>query len=331
MVRVLLFGATGSIGYPIARALRRQGHTVYGVVRTEEKALDLVKEEITPILAEVSEVAAWEPILNEVDIVIDSSASKDGMSDEILNAIKGSSRVKNAKKFHPKIGFIYVSGIWVHGDSQKTVTDRIPVGKDAVTPPPELIAWRTGFEDRVLESRDVLDVAILRAGVVFGVERTLLGVWWAPFIEALKENKPRDPVTIVGNPEAVIGLVHKDDYAEAMLNAVEKFEIISQIGYPIFDIVSGHEKLERLNKTAAEILEITGEIKYQEPTDLFNKALNTSVVIDLSRSINYLGWQPKHGHFGRDAELYVKSFLYRTDYYSSMLAQLAAAAPQSNA
>jgi len=317
MVRIFLIGATGFVGNPIAIALRRQGHQVYALARDEPKAIELTKQETIPILGDVNEPEKWTPVLNLVDIIIDASPSGYGISDSILKSIKESSRITSAKRQHPKLGYIYVSGIWVHGDSSDLTTDRMPVVLDAVVKPAGVVSWRPKFEDDLLDSRNVLDVAILRAGVLFGGSGRLCDVWWKPLVGALKTNKLTQPITISGNPEATIALIHKDDYAEAVLAAVNKFEVVSQIGYPIFDIVGSQERLDDLNKAAAKVLQITGEIKYEKPNDPFIEAMSTSIIVDTNRSTTYLDWQPKHTSLIRNAEVYVKAYLFFTDYNSA--------------
>lgn len=205
--------------------MRRRGHTVYAVARTEEKTIELSKQEIIPILGDASQPETWVPALDLVDIVIDSSPSYGGISEGILKAIKGSRRVTSAKKHDPKIGYLYVSGVWVHGDSPELVTDRVPTGNHTDRKPVGVVSWRPAFEDSVLQSKDVIDVTILRAGVVFGGSGSLFALWWAPFVEALKTNKSHEPVTIKGRAETSLALVHKDDFAEAVLNSVEKVPI----------------------------------------------------------------------------------------------------------
>ncbi|KAJ6261455.1 hypothetical protein Dda_4125 [Drechslerella dactyloides] len=321
MVRVLLFGATGFIGNPLAAALRRRGHTVYAVVRSEAKAIELSKQELIPILGDASEPGTWTPVLDQVDIVIDGSPSYGGISKGILDNIKSSSRVASAKKSRPKLGFIYISGVWVYGDygdHPELVADTTPVGPDGPRKPTGLVSWRPEFENSVLESRDVIDVLIVRPGMVFGGHGSLFGVFWKPLVEALKANKTSEPVTLVGRPNATMTLVHKDDAAEAILNAVEKFETVSQISSPIFNLSAGHEKLGDINKTAAKVLGITGEIIHQAPTDPFSIAMSTSLLVDTTRSQQYLDWHPRHTSLIRNAEIYVKAHLYTTDYYSTV-------------
>ena len=47
---VFISGASGLIGLAVAKAFRRRGYTVLGLVRSEEKAKALQREEIIPIL-----------------------------------------------------------------------------------------------------------------------------------------------------------------------------------------------------------------------------------------------------------------------------------------
>ncbi|KAK6523736.1 hypothetical protein TWF281_001708 [Arthrobotrys megalospora] len=320
MVRVLVFGATGFVGNPIVQALRRHGHTVYAVARTEEKTIELSKQEIIPILGDAQQPETWVPALDLVDIVIDSSPSYGGISEGILKAIKESPRVTSARKHDPKIGYIYVSGVWVHGDSPELVTDRVPTGNHTDRKPSAIVGWRPTFEDSVLQSRDIIDVTILRAGVLFGGTGSLFALWWGPLVEALKKNKAHEPITVTGRANASIALIHKDDYAEAVLNTIEKFEAVSQIHYPIFNIVGGHEALGDINKAAANVLGITGELKHQEPAadNLFATAMSTSLLIDSTRGQSYLDWQPRHTSLIKNAEIYVKAYLYSTDYYATV-------------
>lgn len=157
-------------------------------------------------------------------MVIDASPSYGGISEGLVKAIKGSSRVKNAKKTDPKLGFVYVSGIWVHGESAEWTNDRVVAGTDQAVKPATIVSWRPAFENSLLEkeTRDVLDVAILRAGIVFGGSGSLFAAWWAPFVEALKTGKDKEEITITGKSDTALSLIHRDDFAEAVLKTVEK-------------------------------------------------------------------------------------------------------------
>ena len=48
-MKVLVTGATGYIGGAAARALRRAGHVVHGLVRSSDKEAELLRSEIIPV------------------------------------------------------------------------------------------------------------------------------------------------------------------------------------------------------------------------------------------------------------------------------------------
>ncbi|KAJ7622161.1 hypothetical protein FB45DRAFT_1006191 [Roridomyces roridus] len=65
-MKVLILGATGSVGFPIAQALVRGGHTIYGLARSESKAKTLAAEEVIPIDASNPSTESVDDILQTV-------------------------------------------------------------------------------------------------------------------------------------------------------------------------------------------------------------------------------------------------------------------------
>lgn len=47
---VFVTGAAGLVGLSVAKTFKRQGYIVYGLVRSEEKAKALLREEIIPVM-----------------------------------------------------------------------------------------------------------------------------------------------------------------------------------------------------------------------------------------------------------------------------------------
>ncbi|OBZ68987.1 hypothetical protein A0H81_11336 [Grifola frondosa] len=70
-MKVLVFGASGFAGLPVAQAFVRAGHIVYGQTRSAEKAKLLAAEEIIPVVAEVENTAAYVSLIATVDAVVD--------------------------------------------------------------------------------------------------------------------------------------------------------------------------------------------------------------------------------------------------------------------
>jgi len=72
MVRVLVTGANGLIGGGVALALRRAGHTVYGLIRNEKQQAKLLENEIIPVIGDGTDIKNWSSILTKVNVVIDT-------------------------------------------------------------------------------------------------------------------------------------------------------------------------------------------------------------------------------------------------------------------
>lgn len=247
MVKIFVFGATGFIGcklsvrsnstsvcsefckstVAVARALRTQGHRVYGLVRSTSKASELVKEEIIPILGKAENTDLWTGALEKlhIDVIVDCSGVMQGAMD-ILKACAAVSKKRidtlgeRGEKV-TKLGFVYVSGLWVHGDSKEYGNDLLPMGANAPIKPAELVAWRVDVENELLRQSKVLNGVILRAGLLFGGSGSFIGgVWWSAIYGAIGKNEKS--VELAGKEDTVLGLVHKDDFGQAVVKTVKK-------------------------------------------------------------------------------------------------------------
>lgn len=200
MTRILLIGATGYVGSALASELLRSGlHTVYGLARSSEKATQLAAKEIIPVLGSVTDSAAYLSLIKSAHIhtVVDCAGANDG-SAEILRDLVEAGK-EQLKAGGAKLGFVYCSGMWVHGSSFGRISDLDPVGTVyAKTEPPRLVAWRPQLEREILASRDVLDVAIVRPAEIYGREHGLWNPFFGSILEATKSKKksvrlPLDP------------------------------------------------------------------------------------------------------------------------------------------
>ena len=185
MTRVLLIGATGFVGSALASELLRSGFfTVYGLARSEAKAKQLAAKEVIPVLGSVMDSAAYLSLIKtaQIHVVVDCAGANDGSAKILEDLVEaGKERLKAGGA---KLGFVYCSGMWVHGSSFERVSDLDPVGTvHAKTQPPMMVAWRPKLEQDILSSRDVLDVAIVRPAIVYGREHGT----WAPFFGSILE------------------------------------------------------------------------------------------------------------------------------------------------
>lgn len=120
-----------------------------------------------------------------------------------------------------KLGFVYLSGLWVQGDSKAYGNDLLPVGNNAAVKPAEIVAWRVEVENEVLRQSEVLNGIVLRAGLLFGGSGSFIGdLWWGPIHRAIENGDKK--VELAAKSDTILGLVHKDDVGQAFVKAIEK-------------------------------------------------------------------------------------------------------------
>lgn len=315
MPRILVFGATGYLGSRLTDLLVQSGqHEVYGIVRSNEKALELTKNEVRPVVCQdpANDPEPYLTIIRErsIDIVVDASNA-------LLEAYKWLKEVKqvgqekldsyqNRGVKGPKLGFIYCSGTWVHGSSKEPVTDLDLVGSGARTPPAELVAWRVDLENAVLSSNDTLDVMVLRPALIYGRASKVWPSVVMPLLNAVR-NKDHSPLDIPLDPDSRPGLIHVDDAATALQKGIEKLPLISGSGvYPVFDLVTSQESMREIFDAFAVAWGYEGTLNLVGcGENLVSKGVNTTFRGSSARAQLLLDWQPRRvDGFVKDMDIY---------------------------
>jgi nucleoside-diphosphate-sugar epimerase len=204
-MKVFLTGATGYIGTAVAERLRAAGHQLSGLARSDQAAAKLEAAGITPVRGDFTNPAAVASGARSANAVISMATTYDSKVDApavdaILDALAGSNKP-----------FIYTSGIWVNGDTGGIVADETTPAE-----PVELVAWRKGVEDRVLEAagRGVRSV-VIRPAIVYGRG----GGIPAGFRDSAKRE---GAARFVGTGENRWPMVHVDDLADLYVLALER-------------------------------------------------------------------------------------------------------------
>ncbi len=304
MPKVLVIGATGNLGSSLCSALLRSGHTVYGLARNASKAKSLSMQEVLPVLGSVQDSSAYLSLINSasIDCVVDASGAMDG-SYQLLTDLKkaGQARLDSAREENlpvpppQKLGFIYTSGMWVHGNSLEQVSDLDPVGTpSAKSPAANLVAWRPQLERDILASREVLDVAVLRPALMYGKTSSIWAILLAPILQAAQ--KKEGSTEVLYDPGCMQPLAHVEDVALGYVKMVEKVHVFAGTGVvPVFDLQTTWENMDVVLAEFARSVGFKGEVKAQDPfktENVFAHAMSTSVKGDSSRARTLLGWEP---------------------------------------
>jgi nucleoside-diphosphate-sugar epimerase len=238
-----------------------------------------------------------------------------------------------------KLGFIYLSGMWIQGDSKEYGNELLPVGPNAPIKPAEAVAWKVEIENEILRQSEVLNAVILRAGLLFGGSGSFIGgLWWSEIQKAITNNDKT--VELAGKPDSVLGLVHKDDIGQGFAKTVEKvhfnpltpptftppipsivdansqaqIELIAALSYPVFSLVTCNESLTQINSSAAHFLASSAgastvpTVTYRAPSNPIEEAMSCSSGISSDRARDLLGWVPRHTSLVGDMEVYVEAF-----------------------
>ncbi|KAF7290768.1 Epimerase domain-containing protein [Mycena indigotica] len=305
VMKVLVLGATGFLGQPISQALVRAGHEVYGLARTSEKAKQLARDEVIPVIGTVDS-DAYMHLIPTLDVVISAINATPDILTNTFNNVCGAAKATRLPGA-AKLAYIYSSGTWIHGDDRTTiVSDTTPL-----TNPVKLLAnWLPGLEQQIVAST-IVNGIVLRPSLVYGRS----GSNFAPlFKAALKEKK----VVWPGRPGGRYALVHVDDVADAYVRAAERSSIAAG---KIFDISNAQtESVDELLRRLVEVSGVPGPYEYKEPTSLFEEAFSSTAIIRPYLAKALLDWSPRKIGLTDGLEIYYAAWL-ASSTKSSLLTQ----------
>jgi nucleoside-diphosphate-sugar epimerase len=297
-MRVFITGASGYIGHAVAKAFRAKGHTVYGLVRSQEDAHLLSLEDIWPIMGDLEQPESYRKTLDEVEVVVhcafdyssDKGVERDAKTiDTILQAFSQSSLPRS---------FIYTSGIWVYGSKgYKMVDESTPLN------PVEIVKWRPIHEEKVLKATSPkLRTVVVRPGVVYGGIGGLINMMFT--------STQNGAVTIVGEGYNRWPLVHFQDLAHAYVSTAER-----ELTGVVLNVADDSTfTVREMAEAIAQAASLEGKIKVmtiEEAKKQFGSIIE-GLMIDLkvnnSRVKRLLGWQAHHAPFIYEADLYYKAW-----------------------
>jgi len=276
MSKAFVFGATGLIGFAVAQALERKGWTVYGTARTEEKAKELRKNEIIPVITVAKETKNWEHIASSCDVIIEALADY-ADHDTVPTVQKAIQAI--AKKDPTKL-IIYTSGCWIYGNND----GKSPSDENTTVTPLPIVASRPGVEKSYLD----FGAIVLRPGCVYGRSGSLSGTWFKSVSESKGE------ITLPGDDKSTWAMIHVNDLADLYVLTAEKGHSFK--GH-IFNAVTYNGNVTESVRAVADHFNIKISIKYAAPQDPFSQALGIHSNAVSQKAKNFLGWAPKQLSF----------------------------------
>jgi len=299
---VFILGASGYIGLAIGMALRRQGHRVFGLTRSDQGAGTLRKAEIVPVQCEQSDTASWTPVALQCGVVVDA-IGYNTHSDSTFEAVLNVQSQRAADNLSTR--FIFVSGIMTYGLAGDK---RVEPLDESVEPQPfpnnPHGLPRKLFEERVLAHRG----EVVRPGWVYGGSGGTYNSIFFGQVNALTST-----VTLKGRPDKRYSWVHIEDLATAfqlLIDAAEPARFAGQLFNVVANEAPTYEEIILSAALAAGIRQEELKIVREElAADDWMNMLETCVVVDNKKARTWLGWKILHSGFLQEMNLYYPAWV----------------------
>jgi len=284
-MKVFLTGGSGYIGSAVALALKKAGHDVLALVRSEAKGEALKKAGVKLAVGELGNPAgyagaAWGRAAF-VHVAQDWSAEGPELDRRTISSARDLLRGQVGATF------IYTSGCWVQGPTDGVADESTP------TKPARAVSWRPAHEQAALEmARDGIRSVVVRPGIVYGGARG--GIPAMFFGTALKHGTAHT----VGAGENHWPLVHIDDLAELYVRLVER----APAGSVYYAADASRLTQREIAEAAARAAGKDGKVQPQQPDGTpYQEALTLDQQISSEKARNDLDWRPRHESFVAEA------------------------------
>lgn len=252
-MRVLLLGATGTIGGAILAELLHHGYSVLALARSDSAEQKIINMGADVIRGDLHKPRQWASVIHKVDAVIHAAATFcENMGEIDLRVIN--ELIAEGNKAKCKIRFIYTGGVWLYGQT----------GDDVATEATSLnpissFAWME-HNGEVALSAPCFYTNIVHPGIVYARDAGVLSDFSAD----------EGRVEVWGAIETRWPVVHRDDLASAYRLVLEKgipgesYNVCSEQGVKVGDIAAEFTKRFKCEKeplilTVEEVIAEHGE------------------------------------------------------------------------
>lgn len=227
-MKVLILGATGSIGEAVAAEMAAHGHRVLALARSDASEAALAAKGYQILRGDLRAPDHWAGAVRDVDAVIQVAATFDDDQEEVDRRV-AEALIKAAGAPQTPVRFIHTGGCWLYGATGGAVAD-----ETSPFNPIPAFEWAVGTAEMLMAS-PAFTTAIIHPAMVYHRG----GGVFAGFME---DARAGGPVALWGPPNTRWPLIHRDDLAVAYRLLAERsdltghFNASAETGVPIGDI-----------------------------------------------------------------------------------------------
>lgn len=305
-MNIFITGASGYIGGSVAAKLLAQGHTVYGLARSAQRAAQVRQHGMIPVVGTLDDAERLASAAAGADLVINAASSDHlGAVQAMLAALAGSDKL-----------FIHTSGSSIVGS--RAGGELVHDVFDESTPfvPSAGRAARVALNDEVLAAAaDGVRVVILCPSLIYGegrgVHRESMQVPWL-----LQLAMKTGAVKHVGRGENRWSNVHIDDLVDLYSLVVEQSQTASSGPHGLYFVENGENSMLEVCRAIAGTMGLGGETLAMSATQAAevwgdgpaNNTMGSNSRVRALRARRELGWQPRgrslideleHGYYAR--------------------------------
>lgn len=334
-MKVFVTGASGFIGGGISKAFTQAGHTVFGLVRGEDKAKEVQKNEIIPVIGEVSTPETYQKYLDECTVFIHTASGVNHTPYELDKTFIDAVKTSAAKQIYPhgteKL-LILTSGCLIYGGHPSS-THRFAEDEPLQHPP--LVEWRRKIEHLVTQGQAAtasqegahcsahLYGAVARPGFLYGMSGSYTAPWFAVGASQRQAGLKKPKISLSGSPNKRWPFIHVSDLADGYLRIAEAprsvvagqiFNFGDATNATLRDVVVACARVafvdavpSSLRKGPEEDVEVEVELLPQG-TDAWSNISEQSCLVECSKAARYLHWRPRHQNFLENLPTYYASW-----------------------